>query len=177
MSALRPWEGRGDAAKRWQRISWIILIIYRILKPFWGSGRSVAIIHRRLERRFKNDMPAYIAQRFRINADEPQSAFDRIDENYLPLGEQLFGSGFNYVQAVRETDRSFTHIKKCFFNDFFRQHGAPELTSIFCALDLVWIDELHQPKYQVRFERPTTLAKGDDACRFQFSRRQLDLEE
>jgi hypothetical protein len=41
---------------------------------------------------------------------------------------------------------------------------------IFCALDSVWIDELHQPRYGTRFARPTTLAKGDDACRFQFSR-------
>ena len=64
-----------------------------------------------------------------------------------------------------------TRINKCLFNDFFRQHGAPELTSIFCALDSMWIDELHQPKYGVRFERPTTLAGGDDACRFQFSRK------
>ena len=171
MSALRPWEGRGDATPRWRRISWIILIAYRTLKPLLGSERSIALIHRRLEQRFKKDLPGYVAHRFGITPDAPQSAFDRIAENYLPLGQQLFGSGFNYVQAVQDTDRSFTHINKCFFNDFFRQHGAPELTSIFCALDSLWIGELHQPKYRVRFERPTTLARGDDACRFQFTRK------
>jgi hypothetical protein len=61
-------------------------------------------------------------------------------------------------------------LNKCLFNDFFRAHGAPELTSIVCTLDSIWIEELHRPPYKVRFERPTTLARGDDACRFQFSR-------
>jgi len=171
MSTLTSWQGRGDATVRWRRISWVILIVYRLLKIFFGQDRSVAIVHSRLERRFKNDMPSYIAHRFGITPDAPQSAFDRIAENYVPLGQKLFGSGFSYVPAVHDNDRSFTHINKCLFNDFFRQHGAPELTSIFCALDSIWIDELHQPKYGVRFERPTTLAGGDDACRFQFSRK------
>ena len=31
-------------------------------------------------------------------------------------------------------------------------------------------DERHKPCYGVRFARPTTLAAGDDACRFQFSK-------
>jgi hypothetical protein len=141
-----------------------------VLKPIFGRDRSIAMILARLQRRFKNDMPSYVAQRFGIASDAPHDAFDRIAENYLPRGQQLFGSGFTYVEAVHETDRSFTHVRRCLFNDFFRRHGAPELTSIFCTLDSVWIKELHQPKYRVRFERPTTLARGDDACRFQFSR-------
>jgi hypothetical protein len=49
--------------------------------------------------------------------------------------------------------------------------GAPRLltmTPLFCALDKVWAEALEQPQYGVRFERPTTLARGDDVCRFQF---------
>jgi hypothetical protein len=147
-----------------------VLIAYRALKPFLGQKRAIAILQVVLSRKFKKHMHVYLEHRFGITQDAPEDAFDRIAQNYKLCGEQLFGPGFAYVQAVQDSTRSFTHINKCLFNDFFRAHGAPELTSIFCTLDSVWIDELHRPPYRVRFERPTTLARGNDACRFEFSR-------
>jgi hypothetical protein len=75
-----------------------------------------------------------------------------------------------YVQEVQDRTRSFINIQQCFFNDFFRANGAPEVTPIFCAMDYLWAEELEQPHYGVRFDRPTTLAQGDDMCRFQFTK-------
>ena len=63
----------------------------------------------------------------------------------------------------------FVNIHQCFFNDFFRANGAPELTALFCRVDNLWMDELANPKYRVRAERPTALGFGDDVCRFQFT--------
>ena len=170
MAILRPWQGTRNPTPRWRRASWLVLIAYRVLRPFLGQERAIVLLQGVLSRQFKKDMHVYLVHRFGITQDAPDDAFDRIAQNYKPRGEQLFGPGFAYVQAVQDTTRSFTHINKCLFNDFFRAHGAPELTSVFCTLDSVWIEELHQPQYKVRFERPTTLARGDDACRFQFSR-------
>ena len=98
----------------------------------------------------------------------PQEAFSRISENFQKRGEQRFGSAFRYAADVRDAKRNFVNIERCFFNDFFRVNQATEVTSLFCALDKVWAETLEQPRYGVRFERPTTLADGDDACRFQF---------
>jgi hypothetical protein len=52
---------------------------------------------------------------------------------------------------------------------YFPANGAAKVTSIFCALDNVWVDALHETRYGVRFERPSNLAQGADACRFRFS--------
>ena len=80
-------------------------------------------------------------------------------------------STFRYATDIRDGRRNFVKIERCFFNDFFRENRAPEVTSLYCALDKVWADVLEEQRYGVRFERPTTLANGDDACRFRFHKR------
>jgi len=170
LAVLKPWQGKGDPTPRWRRLSWAVLIVYRVLRPVTGEKRALGAIRGMLSRQFKRHTAAYLEDRFGITQDAPDEAFARIAENYQPRGQRLFGSGFIYVQAVQTAERSDTHICKCLFNDFFRAHGAAELTPVFCALDSIWADELHKPRYGVRFERPTTLAAGGDACRFQFSR-------
>jgi len=170
LAILKPWQGGGDPTPRWRRLSWVVLAVYRALRPIIGEATARSAIQSLLSRQFRRHTHAYLEDRFGITQNAPGQAFARIAENYQPRGERLFGSGFVYVQAVQEAGRSHTHIRKCLFNDFFRAHGAPELTRVFCALDSIWVDELHQPRYGVRFERPTTLAAGGDACRFEFSR-------
>ena len=88
--------------------------------------------------------------------------------NFQKRGEQRFGSAFRSATTAQDGSRNFVNIERCFFNDFFRANDAKEVISLFCALDKVWAEALEQPRYGVRFERPTTLANGDDACRFQF---------
>jgi hypothetical protein len=51
-----------------------------------------------------------------------------------------------------------------------KANGAPELTLAFCTFDNLWGDLLKGDDYRVRFERPTTIAAGDDSCRFEFWR-------
>jgi len=170
MAVLKPWQGSGDPTPRWRRLCWAVLIVYRALRPMVGEERARGAIQNLLSRQFRRHTQAYLEDRFGITQDAPGEAFARIAENYQARGERLFGSGFLYVQATQAHDRSDTHIRKCLFNDFFRAHGAPELTRVFCALDAIWVEELHRPRYGVRFERPTTLAAGGDACRFEFSR-------
>ena len=45
---------------------------------------------------------------------------------------------------------------------------AREDLYLLCATDYIWGDALE--KYGIRFERPTTLSEGSDACRFQLFR-------
>ena len=62
--------------------------------------------------------------------------------------------------------RCFVNVRKCGFNDFFLENNARELLYSLCVLDYVWADALEE--YGIAFERPTILAEGSDACRFQF---------
>ena len=115
-------------------------------------------------------MQVYLTQRFGIQPDVPAEAFEAAATNFKPRGEQSFGEAFQYEQEVQTPEQSFVNIRRCFFNDFFRANEAPELTPLFCFMDTLWADALHEGAYNVRFDRPTTLAAGDDMCRFQFTR-------
>jgi hypothetical protein len=155
---------------QWLLNSSLALAAYLELKSFAGSAEALAIVGEAMTAPFKKDVPNYLSNRFGISQDAPEQAFDRVAENFKKQGEERFGMAFVYVQDAQDENRSFTNIHRCFFNDFFRDNGAPEVTSVFCALDSVWASELDEKRYRIRFDRPTTLAKGDDACRFQFRR-------
>jgi hypothetical protein len=165
-----PWQGTGDPSRRWLVLAWSVLAVYRALRPFTGEKRALSLIGSVLSRQFRKRSHAYMSDRFGIDPARPQDAFECISRNYKARGESLFGPRFTYVQVLQDHRQSHTHITRCLFNEFFKAHRAAEVVSLFCALDSIWIDELHQARYGVRFERPTTLARGDDACRFLFSR-------
>ena len=159
------------AAVRWIGFSSILLATYRSLDSSLGDGkRTLTILREALTGPLRDQITSYIEARFGIFQDAPEEAFHRVSQNFKSRGEVSFGRSFLYVDDVRDNCRAFVNIERCLFNEFFRQNGAPEVTPILCALDNIWADELSKPRYGVRFERPTTLAKGDDACRFQFTK-------
>jgi L-2-amino-thiazoline-4-carboxylic acid hydrolase len=154
----------------WLQRSAVVLAVYQELRSLAEPPRVLAVIREALTRPFEQQVGPYLEGRFGISAAAPQEAFVRISENFKKRGEERFGKAFAYEQDVQDGTRSFTNIARCFFNDFFRANGAPEVTAVFCALDKVWANALENGPYGVRFDRPTTLAQGDDVCRFQFSR-------
>jgi L-2-amino-thiazoline-4-carboxylic acid hydrolase len=155
---------------QWIHRASVVLAVYQVLGPLAGGDEVISILRDAMTEPFREKMSGYLLNRFGISQDAPAQAFDRISENFKTRGEERFGKAFLYVQDVQDANRSFTNIRRCFFNDFFRANGAAEVTRIFCALDNVWVDSLHETRYGVRFDRPTNLAQGADACRFQFSR-------
>jgi len=165
----------GDPGWRWLIFTWSVLVAYRALKLFVGQTTALKILQAVLSRPFKWRVKAYMLDRFGISQDVPGEAFDRIVENFIARGEKLYGSGWTYVQSVRDQRRCYVDVTNCLFNNVCKAHAAPELASLFCALDGVWIEELHKAQYEAHFERPTTLAAGDDRCRFQFSRAEAEV--
>jgi len=158
-------------SRQWLLRTSIVLAVYQVLEPLAGGADLVSILSDAMTEPFRDKMPEYLLNRFGVSQQAPAEAFARIAENFKPRGEERFGKAFVYVEDVQDADRSFTNIHRCFFNDFFRANGAAQVTRIFCAVDHVWVDALREPRYGVGFERPTTLAQGADACRFQFTRR------
>ena len=160
------------ASRRWLTLCFVLLAAYRTLRPLVGDGpTAVAVLQSSMTAPFRAGIKAFIRDRFGISQDAPQDAFERIAETFQSRGEERFGRAFTFVSDGRDEERSFTNITTCLFNDFFRANDANELTAVCCAMDYVWAEELAHPRYAVRFERPTTLAAGDDACRFRFFRR------
>jgi hypothetical protein len=156
--------------RQWLHTASQVLAVFQELEPLAWASEVLHVLREALTAPFKERVSQYLTNRFGISDDAPEEAFARIAENFKRRGEERFGEAFVYVQDVQDATRSFTNIHKCFFNDFFRANGGPEVTSLFCALDNVWADALRERRYGVRFDRPTTLAQGDDVCRFQFSR-------
>jgi hypothetical protein len=159
------------AAARWIALSSMLLATYRSLRSSLGEEkRTLTLLGEALTGPLRQQITSYIQARFGISQDAPGEAFHCVSQNFKSRGEASFGRSFRYVDDVRDDRRVFVNIETCLFNEFFRRNAAPEVTPILCALDNVWADELSKPRYGVRFERPTTLAKGDDVCRFQFSK-------
>lgn len=160
-----------DPSRQWLLLSAIILAAYQKIQPLVDDAQAVlSILRYAMTAPFAEHLTAYIADRFGISQGAPEEAFNRIAENFKARGEERFGQAYIYVQEVQDEGRCFVNVQKCFFNDFFRANGMPEVTPIFCAMDNLWAEELEKPQYGVRFERPTTLARGDDMCRFQFTK-------
>ena len=159
------------AAVRWIELSSMLLATYMSLYSSLGDKeRTLTIFREALTCPLREQITSYIEARFGICQDTPQEAFHRVSENFKSRGEVSFGRSFRYVDDIRDERRVFVNIERCLFDEFFRQNRASEITPILCALDNVWVDELSKPRYGVRFERPTTLVKGDGACRFQFTK-------
>jgi hypothetical protein len=159
------------AAVRWIELSSMLLAAYRSLCSSLGDQkRTLTILREALTSPLREQITSYIEARFGVSQDAPEEAFRRVSQNFKSRGEVSFGRSFRYVDDVRDERRVFVNIERCLFNEFFRRNRASEITPILCALDNVWVDELSKPRYGIRFERPTTLAKGDDACRFQFTK-------
>ncbi len=160
-----------EPSKNHLELTSLILATYRVLNHVMSDRKAILDLMRQtMAEPLKDHMPVYLTQRFGIEPDVPSEAFEAAAMNFKQRGEQLFGTAFQYEQEVQTSERSFVNIRRCFFNDFFRANDAPELTPLFCYMDTLWADALHEGEYNVRFERPTTLAAGDDMCRFQFTR-------
>ena len=65
-------------------------------------------------------------------------------------GERTFGAHFDYEQAEQSAARCVVCIHRCLFHDLLAAHDAAELTSLFCALDSVWAEELAHPRRPLR---------------------------
>ena len=160
-------------SEQWLRTCCVVLATYQALNRHVKRGQLLPIFLEAMATPFRNGISSYLESRFGVSNEAPHQAFSQISENFQKRGEERFGSTFRYATDVRDDRRNFVNIERCFFNDFFRANRAPEVTSLFCALDKVWAETLEDHRFGVRFERPTTLANGDDACRFQFSKREI----
>lgn len=157
----------------WFNLEWTVLVLaaYRALQPWCRNPEQVTEALRvSFAAPFRKFARLALIVRYGVSPLQPEKAFSVVGPRFISKGERFFGRSFVYRQDLLNDKQSFISIHKCFFNDFFVGNGAPELTRLFCHVDTLFVDELNQPRYRMRFERPTAMGYGDDKCRFQFTK-------
>lgn len=147
----------------------LVLASFEVLEPYFGdSDKRTEVIKDAMCQILIPRVKQYVKDRFDVDPLAPGEAFSKVSENFIKRGRQFLGDSFDYGEEPRgEGERVFT-VSRCFFYNFFKRHNLPELTGVFCALDTIWASEFNEGKYDIEFDRPTVLSKGDDICRFHF---------
>ena len=120
--------------------------------------------------------PLYEATKESVSAelDRSEDPFALLRSIGLAQEADVYGEGFTFEHEANDGEKFLQNVTRCFYHDAFTKNGRPELTPIFCKSDAAWIDGINPDKHSVRFERPTTLGKGHDKCRFHFFRGSKD---
>ncbi len=150
----------------------LLLAGYRVILPLIkDQDKVLGIMSAAMSERLGEGIEAYLANRFEIIQDAPDRAFEKAKLNFKGIGEARFGRTFVYEQEDRSETEYTVSVRKCFFNEFFSENEAPEMTQrVFCIQDDIWMDELNNPKYSLKVSRSSIIAEGDDACSFHFSK-------
>lgn len=164
------WRAKDRQGAVYLKVACTVLAIYRTLLPCFEDKRALlehikAVIDLI---NFQGGMDAFLLDHFGISPDAPDEAWDRICTDYIRRSQERYGSGWVVEQGIKDERRCFFNYHSCGFADFFLDNDAREVLYLFCATDYIWGDALE--KYGIRFERPTTLSEGADACRFQLFR-------
>ncbi len=146
----------------------ILASVHKLQGLLGGCEAARQFVGDALVSSFKLRAAEYVVRRLGVNLDSPQTALPTIAANFIPRGDVLFGKGFRYACERSSPSEFCARIDSCLFDAFFRTMNAPEMTQLLCRLDIVWADALELNCPSIRFDRPTTLAQGDDTCRFLF---------
>ena len=84
--------------------------------------------------------------------------------------ETAYGPSFTFEHERDDQDAFWVKISRCYYHDYFKAHGASELTPVFCDWDANWASAINPRRHGFHFERPTTLGFGDSACYFRYTR-------
>ncbi len=168
LQKLNAWRVQDQQGAIYLKISCMLLALYSTLQPhFENEDDLLSIIQEMItETNIGQDVDTFLQDHFGISPDEPDGAWDRLCKDFIVGASQRYGCNWVFEKGIKDERRFFVNVRKCGFADFFLDHGARDLLYTLCASDYSWGDGLK--KYNIQFERPTTLSEGSDACRFQF---------
>ena len=90
--------------------------------------------------------------------------------NWLRRLWMAAGEAFGFEWPRDDATAYHVEIRSCAFVRFCAAEGMPEVGPLLCEFDASWIEAIDTPRHRLRFVRPTTIAWGDDRCRFYFDR-------
>jgi hypothetical protein len=96
---------------------------------------------------------------------DPFAVFRRVVPWVVRIGFPAEGWS---IEIVEDSEDCYAYdINRCFYLDTLTSHGAPELTSVYCAGDDT-LFALLPPS--ITWERTMTLGRGHDRCNFRWCR-------
>ena len=141
------------------------LALYRALVSELGEGQeAVDAAHEVIWEAFLKTpsvMLGYMLGRFKNPFEVYSGGVDWVNTHIFPFPgwhgtvvEVEGGVGFDYTS--------------CFYDSYMREEGAPELTPIFCDIDIRQAEVFPD---QIEFQRTQTLSTGGGLCDFRYYRR------
>jgi len=94
-------------------------------------------------------------------------------DNFKKFNVAMFKAGERdfHVRATEENDNHLRIVvDRCLNVDAGRMLGCPEISQLGCDHDLAGYPPI-EDKLNMEFRRPTTIAKGDSCCEFNFYRK------
>lgn len=152
-----------------RRYTSAVLAAYQVLSEAPGAPDGPALVEC-LTRAFVEPLGEAVTAGTRAMldaADDPYAAMVAVARG---RERDDFGAEFTFVHPADGGDRFFADVHRCGFHDYFRRHGAPELTPVLCAFDANWITAIDPDRHGFTFSRDTTIGLGGDRCPFHFQR-------
>lgn len=144
----------------------LVLATYETLLEHTSQNGAYELVERALTTPFYQS----VWDSTRAALDQAKDPFALLRDIGQSLEQDYFGDGFTFEREADNGEVFLQNVTRCFYHTFFVRNGRPELTPIFCKSDAAWIDGIDPEKHGVRFERPTTIGRGHDMCRFHFFR-------
>ena len=153
-----------DAPARYnRRYTSAILAAYQVLP---GGPALVEL----LTRAFVEPMGAAVTAGTRAMLDAAGDPFAAMVAVARAREVADFGAEFGFEHPADDGERFFADMRRCGYHEYFRRHGAAELTPVLCAFDANWIGAIDPERHGFTFSRETTIGLGGSACPFHFAR-------
>jgi L-2-amino-thiazoline-4-carboxylic acid hydrolase len=90
---------------------------------------------------------------------------DAVESFMRPL-TRIYGKAMGFEFERRGDEWFEMSVTRCFFKEFFDRHGERDVTTVMCAADAFWMDEIDPALTGLRSERTSLMSLGDDVDRF-----------
>jgi hypothetical protein len=161
----------GDTFSRFH-LSWCsaILATYRVcLKKGMSEAEAIDFSETAI---FENMHADEISARVRQTLDKARDPFRAIVNASKHQERHFFGNTFSFSRNIDDENHYLAVVQKCFYNDFFRANGSPQLMKIACKWDFIsWGKAIIPERHGLTFSRPVTLGLDGGECPFSFDRR------
>lgn len=138
---------------------------YRVLQRRIAPERAREMIEATLRLGF-----AWLTDKNRAGLDGAEDPFVMLTEASRDREQSFFGTNFSFERPRDDSSAYHLDITRCWYVEVCIAEGERTLAPVFCSFDRAWFEAVDPARDGFVFRRPTTIADGDDRCRFYFDR-------
>jgi transcriptional regulator with XRE-family HTH domain len=155
-----------EASRHNLALTLAVLAGYRELSPGMEDRDLLPV----LRKAFVEPQQRFVHSATRAALDSASDPFAVMVDISRERERHAFGEGFEFSHPQDDGDRYTAQVERCYYHDVLQANRAEQLTPIFCAFDVNWIDAIDPARDGFEFERPTTIGTGGVSCPFRFRR-------